>query len=129
MERDNVVKEAEHFELPAPDFSRLDALEAEMEDFKHILTANSEFDKQLADFRAKEWITFRKTTYEFEDFLSEWKKRLREDAKLSGTDVASTGKTKDKKKVFWIHSYVVCTCLLFSTFFRLSSNTPCIHLP
>ncbi|CAK9088100.1 Cytoplasmic dynein 2 heavy chain 1 (Dynein heavy chain isotype 1B) [Durusdinium trenchii] len=67
----------EHFELPAPRFEQLEDVERDFENTQEEWAQYRKFSEQLAQLRHKDWISFRTSLYDAEDFARVWLEQIK----------------------------------------------------
>ncbi|CAJ0594203.1 unnamed protein product [Cylicocyclus nassatus] len=77
VSREKLEKESDQFDLKRPDFSVLDQLGADIQEYENNWVIFEEFNTELQSLASEEWIVFRGRTYLFDEFLQKWLEKLK----------------------------------------------------
>ncbi|ETN70299.1 hypothetical protein NECAME_14874, partial [Necator americanus] len=70
-------KECEQFDVNKPEFSVLQQLGDDIQEYENNWVIFEEFNTDLKTLTDEEWIVFRSKTYLFDEFLQKWSEKLK----------------------------------------------------
>uniref|UniRef100_A0A5K4FDN9 Cytoplasmic dynein 2 heavy chain 1 n=1 Tax=Schistosoma mansoni TaxID=6183 RepID=A0A5K4FDN9_SCHMA len=72
-----LIREYEYLDMPKPDFSLVNELANDLNDYSLMWLEYDNFSKELQNYAKEDWISFKSRYYVFEEFLTEWSNKLR----------------------------------------------------
>ena len=81
------VDDCSHFGIKEPEFDQYDEVAKDLEKHEIMWGMFEEFNNEMEGMTGEEWIVFRSKMYKFEDFLSNWSKKLQSQEKATTVTV------------------------------------------
>ncbi|KAK6729947.1 hypothetical protein RB195_006787 [Necator americanus] len=75
--KEKLEKECEQFDVNKPEFSVLQQLGDDIQEYENNWVIFEEFNTDLKTLTDEEWIVFRSKTYLFDEFLQKWSEKLK----------------------------------------------------
>ena len=101
-----IIDDCSHFGIKEPEFNQYDEVAKDLEKHEMMWGMFEEFNNEIEAMTGEEWIVFRSKMYKFEDFLSNWSKKLQSQEKATTVTVKLIQEVEKLKQILPVMKFV-----------------------